>query len=146
MSSASGPHRVQQPLSIDMIIAKMQTAAETINLRGGVKPHERKRVKEAFALLTQLSQLPNVKTSERRERYQYFLRQVNEGCGSQPVVVCAAGVGGSAIAAMREHDRLRLPLETKRQEASFKSLILYKLAEECYSKGGNSILPIRCII
>ena len=75
MASIRGPQRTQyQSLSIDEAMTKIRTVVETIILRGDVKPHERKRIEEAFTMLTQLSKSPSVKTSERRESYRHFLQ------------------------------------------------------------------------
>ncbi|KAF2444653.1 hypothetical protein P171DRAFT_279586 [Karstenula rhodostoma CBS 690.94] len=128
----------------------MQSAAESINLRGGVKLHERKRVKEAFALLAQPAQPaqpPNGKKSKRREDYRLFLQHLNERCGSQPVVVSVVGVGQSVITSMKEHDRLRLPVEIQRHERDFTSPTLQALAEECRRQGKTGIRyeNIRCL-
>ncbi|OCL10329.1 hypothetical protein AOQ84DRAFT_427450, partial [Glonium stellatum] len=80
-----------QPSSIDSAITKLLTTAKTIKLREGVKPHERKRIQEAFDILTKLSEPPSLKTGERRESYQHFLKRINNDCGPQMVIISAVG-------------------------------------------------------
>ena len=104
---------------------------EAINLRGGVKDHERKRVEEAFAMLAQSLGPSSGKTGKRRGSYLHFLQQVNKHCGSQLVVASSVGIGQSAIAGMKELSRLRLPLEIKKHERALKSSTLQTVAEEC---------------
>jgi len=89
---ASKSRRQFQSLSIDEALAKIRTAVETINLRGGVKPYERRRVKEAFTILSQIAKSPSIKTGERRESYRKFLQQIRNGCRPQLVVVSAVGL------------------------------------------------------
>jgi len=124
-----------QPSPIDSAITKLLTTAKTIKLREGVKPHERKRIQEAFDILVKLAEPPSLKTGERRESYRHFLRRINNDCGPQMVIISAVGLGQSTIASMREHDRLRLPLEIKENEKALKSPILQTLAEEYTAKG-----------
>ncbi|KAK2796446.1 hypothetical protein FQN50_009557 [Emmonsiellopsis sp. PD_5] len=99
-------------LSIDQAIAKLLTTAETIKLRKGVKPHEGKRIQQAFALLTRRPTSNSVKTAGRVDKYQHFLEAISDyDRGPQLAVNCAVGLGQSAIAAMKEHTRLHLPVE-----------------------------------
>ncbi|KAF1348411.1 hypothetical protein EJ07DRAFT_24361, partial [Lizonia empirigonia] len=130
-------------MSIDEAIAKIRTAVGIIDLRGGVRDHEGKRVEEAFTMLAQPPELSSgktgEKTSKRRESYLRFLRQVNKQCGSQLVVAISVGIGQSAIASMKELTRLRLPLEIKKYERALKSPTLQKVAEEFCSKGRDTL-------
>jgi phosphoribosylformimino-5-aminoimidazole carboxamide ribonucleotide (ProFAR) isomerase len=129
-------------MSIDEAITKIKTAVEVINFRGGVRDHEKKRVKEAFAMLAQppgpLSGKKSGKTSKRREIYLQFLRRVNEQCGSQLVVASSVGIGQSAIAGMKELTRLRLSLEIKKHERALKSPSLQRVTTEFCIEGGDT--------
>ncbi|KAF2177331.1 hypothetical protein K469DRAFT_603529, partial [Zopfia rhizophila CBS 207.26] len=55
----------------------------------------------------------------------------------QLVVISAVGLRQLAIVGMREHTRLRLPLEIKKHEKALKFPIFQTLAEECCTKGRN---------
>ncbi|QSS65471.1 hypothetical protein I7I51_06314 [Histoplasma capsulatum] len=128
MSSTPGKHT----LSIDDAVAKVLNSAKTIKLRESVKPHEAKRVREAFALLAD-HRLPSnsTKTSERRDNYRRFLKQVNDhDRGPQFVVICAVGLGQSAIASMREVARLNLPEEIKKRANALTDPTIDKIATE----------------
>jgi phosphoribosylformimino-5-aminoimidazole carboxamide ribonucleotide (ProFAR) isomerase len=139
MALISGPSRTSPSMSIDEAITKIRTAVEVINLRGGIRDHEEKRVEEAFAMLAQPQGLSSGKksgkTSKRRENYLHFLRRVDEQCGSQLVVASSVGIGQAAIAGMKELTRLRLPLEIKKHERALKSPNLQKVVNKFCIKG-----------
>lgn len=135
MASSDSRRMQSQSLSIDKALAKIRTAAETIKLRESVKPHERKRIEEAFTILSQSSESPSVKTGKRRDAYRHFLQHIRNTCGSQLVVISAVGIGQSAIAGMKENARLRLPLEITKCANSLKSSIVHTIAEECSAEG-----------
>ncbi|KAK2752497.1 hypothetical protein FQN54_008090 [Arachnomyces sp. PD_36] len=120
-----------QSLSLDDSIAKLYETVEIIKLREAVKPHEDKRIQGAFAF-TEQRKPSSSKTSERWENYRRFLKKINDDCGPQLVLICAVSLGQTAIAGMKEHNRLRLPLEVKKHEHALKSPIIQKLAEEYF--------------
>ncbi|OJD20519.1 hypothetical protein ACJ73_08143 [Blastomyces percursus] len=135
MSSTPGKHT----LSIDDAVAKVLNSAKTIKLRESIKPHEAKRVREAFALLAD-HRLPSnsTKTSERRDNYRRFLKQINDhDRGPQLVVICAVGIGQSAIASMREVARLNLPEEIKKRANALTDPTIDKIAAEYLSSNVN---------
>lgn len=117
--------RRHQPLSIEEALSRVSTAAETIKLRESVKPHESKRIREAFNLLEQLP----VENGEKRGHYRHFLKKVNEKCGPQMVVICVVGLGQSTITNMKEYARLRLPLEIKKRHQALKDRVLDSIVE-----------------
>jgi hypothetical protein len=123
-----------QSLSLDDSIDKLYKTVEIIKLREAVKPHEDKRIQAAFAFADQRKSTSS-KTGERWDNYRRFLKKINDDCGPQLVLICAVGLGQSAIAGMKEHNRLRLPLEVKKHEHALKSPIIHKLAEENCAKG-----------
>jgi hypothetical protein len=141
MASASRPSQKFSSLSIVEAINKIQAAVEEINLRGGVKDHERKRVREAFAMLAQSPGPSSGKTGKRRGSYLRFLQQVDKDCGSQLVVASSVGIGLSGIASMKELTRLRLPLEIKKHERALKSPALQAVADEYRTAGLENCFP-----
>ncbi|EEQ88991.2 uncharacterized protein BDCG_04111 [Blastomyces dermatitidis ER-3] len=123
-------------LSVDDAMAKLFKAAETIKLRGNIKPHEEKRIRGAFALLAgERKPVPSTKTGERRDTFRDFLMKLNDhDCGPQFVMLCVVGLGQSVIASMKEAIRLRLPLEIKDHERTLTGPVLQHLTEECLKK------------
>jgi hypothetical protein len=106
-------------LSLDGAVAKV------------LKPHEGNRIHEAFALLAGPPKLSNsTKTSERQDNYRRFLKQINNhDCGPQFVVICAVGLGQSAINLMKDA-RFNLPEEIKKRAIALSDLIFNKIVAE----------------
>jgi hypothetical protein len=136
MISASVPQARARyaSLSPEEALGKLREAYETIESRGGVKPHEGRRIEEALQLITS-SPRSCSKAAERQQRYQKLLIQVKEMCGLEMVTLCAVGLGKSAVAAMKDRVRLRLPSRIKLETETFKRSILRKLVDEYSDKG-----------
>ncbi|EZG00100.1 hypothetical protein H113_00416 [Trichophyton rubrum MR1459] len=124
-------------LSLDDAMTKVSKTAETIRLRGNIKPHEEKRIQEAFALLArEPASAPSAKTKGRRNTFRDFLIKLNDyNCGPQFVVLCVVGLGQSVIASMKEGIRLRLPPEIKDHAHTLTGPVLQRLTEDCLKKG-----------
>ncbi|EGD95577.1 hypothetical protein TESG_03052 [Trichophyton tonsurans CBS 112818] len=114
-------------------MTRLSREAETIRLRGNIKPHEENRVREAFALLArEPGSAPSTKTKGRQNTFREFLIKLNDyGCGPQFVVLCVVGLGQSVVVSMKEAIRLRLPLEMKNRQHTLTGPVLQRIAEEC---------------
>jgi hypothetical protein len=136
MISASVPETRARyaSLTVEEALEKLREASETIESRGGVKPHEGRRVEEASQLITTSPLRSGSKTAERQQCYQQFLINVEKLCGIEMVILCAVGLGKSAVAAMKDRVRLRLPSRIKPQTDSLGHSILRKLVDEYSAK------------
>ncbi len=136
------------PPSAADIVEKLIDASIVIDRRMGLKAAEEKRVDEAFTLLAKGTLPSDSKGSKQRRVYLDFLQRVEKVVGLSKVVLCAAGLGPSAVAAMKDRVRVDLPFNMKEQEKALENSILQSLAEtysaQCkintfslQSKGGN---------
>lgn len=130
-------------LSLEEALEKLREASETIESRGGVRPHEGRRVEEALQLITASPLRSGSKAAERRQCYQQFLMNVEKLCGIEMVTLCAVGLGKSAVASMKDSVRLRLPSRIKPQTDSLGRSLLRKLVDEysesvCLASGVGS--------
>jgi hypothetical protein len=114
-------------LSIEESIKRLRRTSELVHCRNGVKAHEERRIKDAIATLNEHPDLSATKTAERRQHYRHFLSQIVENGGRQLVILCAIGLGQSAVAAMKEANRLLLPQEIRKHKAALQKPILQTL-------------------
>jgi protein tyrosine phosphatase len=130
-------------LSIADAIAKLCDAAQVISRRGGLKPSELKRVREAAAAITESN---NVTTSDTEEgdAYQQFLRKVFKNAGPQMVVLCAAGLGRTAVKGMKDRVRVDLPFELKDQATSLESTIIRSIVDKHMQIGAANNTRYQC--
>lgn len=131
---ATGKYR-PTVLSVEAAVEKLQDILSLIQDREGLKPHEVRRVKEAFALLANPRARSTSKTGERHESYRLFLKKVEKICGAQMVVLCAVGLGQSAVAGMKERARLGLPSEIGSRKGSLECPDLQLLVENHRLRG-----------
>jgi len=88
-----------------------------VRIREDIKPHEKRRVEEAFALRS-TSELHLIsRKAERRDIYRKFLEMVQKTSGDQMVTLCAIGLGPSTVAGMKELVRLRLVVQIQKKKA-----------------------------
>ena len=114
-------HITPRSLAIPAAIAKLRDTAQVITRRGGLKKAQLKRVPEAFAGLTS-SSVDNV--------YEGFLRKVYDVAGPQMVVLCAVGLGRTAIKGMKDRVRVDLPFEIKIERASWENVFLQSIVDQ----------------
>lgn len=112
----------QIALSVEKAVDKLIDASKVIQNRMGVKPAEDKRVNAALTLLAG-------PFSKQHEVYLNFLRRVQKVMGLSMVVLCAAGLGPSAIIGMRDRIRVDLPCAMKEREDELKSDVLQGLTD-----------------
>lgn len=120
-------------LSITDAIARVRDVTRTIKRREGVKPHERKRIQEALTLLRESAQSVD-STSEKGSAYRAFLHKVRKVAGLQMVILCAVGIGRSAVSTMRDKVRVDLPFELKDQCSNLEFGIIQRIAEDSTAK------------
>ncbi|KAJ5166060.1 hypothetical protein N7492_006356 [Penicillium capsulatum] len=116
-------------LTITEALSQLLDAAEMIELRQSVKPHEEKRITGAFHLINQPEYDPKTKSDQRRENFKHLLKKLRADCGPELVIACALGLGQTAFANMREVYRLRLPNEVTKRKEKFKSPYIQGLAK-----------------
>ncbi|KAJ5971790.1 uncharacterized protein N7479_001708 [Penicillium vulpinum] len=98
-------------LSLTSAIEQLSQASRDIERRNGVKEKERKRIKAAATLLRNGYPPQDSIGAGRQSTYLDFLRKVLQLNGPSMVVLCAIGLGLSAIAIAKESIRLDLPYE-----------------------------------
>jgi hypothetical protein len=122
--------RTMAPLSLESAKTKLLHTSSAIQRRNGVRPSEVKRIKHAASLLREGSPPPDVVGAGRQTTYLHFLREVQKLSGNSMVVLCAAGLGLSAIAIAREKVLLDLPHEINSAIAALDNPVLRRLANE----------------
>jgi hypothetical protein len=98
-------------LTVDAAVVKLIKFSQLTNHRTYLKDVEQKRVDEAFQLLTNGRPHPDAKGAKQKTVYLETLRNVRKKFGDIGVVLCAAGLGSSAIANMKEEERVFLPFK-----------------------------------
>lgn len=127
-----------KPLSASKAVEKLINTSKLIEYREDVRPQEAKRIQDAFTLMAEPSGEGRAsQAAERRNNYRWLLKKVQDTVGPQLVVLCAVGLGQSAIGGMTDRVRLEFLEVIKEQEEALKSAILQKLANE-YSVLGSS--------
>ncbi|SLM36761.1 hypothetical protein LPUS_06434 [Lasallia pustulata] len=120
-----------KPLSASKAVEKLINTSKLIEYREDVRPQEAKRIQDAFTLMAEPSGEGRAsQAAERRNNYRWLLKKVQDTVGPQLVVLCAVGLGQSAIGGMTDRVRLEFLEVIKEQEEALKSAILQKLANE----------------
>ena len=130
------------PLTAEAAVTKLLETSKLICSRNGVKQNEGTRIQEAFKLVASSSSKAISKTDLRRNSYQRFLKRVEVVNGVQAIVLCAVGLGQSAVANMRDKERLQLLSEIKKRGKALKSTLFQNLAK-IHSAEGLSYLMFR---
>ena len=123
------------PSSAGEAVQKLIDAFTLIQYREDVKPHEATRIQDAFSSMTESFQEGSSHTIKRRNTYRWFLKKVQDAAGPQMVVLCAVGLGQSAIAGMRDRILQEFLAGIKEKEKVLTSTILKKLADEYFKSG-----------
>ncbi|KAB8212696.1 hypothetical protein BDV33DRAFT_127907 [Aspergillus novoparasiticus] len=118
------------PLTFEGAIARLLDAVEIIKLRNYIKPHEKKLIQDAFALIDQPRKEPKSKADKRREDYRHFLKQVDSECGPVSVSVCALGLRKTVFGRMLEDRRLRLPMMVKKHKSDLEIPFLREVVQD----------------
>ena len=114
---------------------KLLEASKIIKYREGIKPHEGSRVQDAFTLIGgPTTKEGTSQAAHRRKDYQWFLKKIREAVGPQMIVLCAVGLGQSALGSMRDRVRLEFLEEIKKRGESLRCAVLQRLVEEHYAK------------
>lgn len=124
----------QKGISLDQAVDKLIDASKVVQHRMGVKPAEEKRVNDAFKLLAAGPPAAGSKGARQQEVYLNFLRRIQKVLGLSMVVLCAVGLGPSAVSGMRDRVRVDLPFKVKEREDEFKNDILQSLADAFSAK------------
>lgn len=123
------------PASVETAINKLLESLQAIRFHDGVKPQEEKRIQEAFILLLEPQKRVETKTQERQQCYRELLTNLHREVGLQAVVLCAVGLGQSAVANMRERLKIDLVAAVKAQKEVLSCAILEKLVEKYSTEG-----------
>ncbi|KAK2796448.1 hypothetical protein FQN50_009559 [Emmonsiellopsis sp. PD_5] len=122
------------PWSVKRAMDSLVATSESIQYRDRVRPSEAERIRDAVALAMEPNP-PESETSTRREKYWEFLRRINRLCGAGIVMLCAAGLGQSAIGIMKERVRIDLVAKIKQRETELKPSVLSAIYERNYIQG-----------
>ncbi|KAI3051399.1 hypothetical protein CBS147353_11601 [Aspergillus niger] len=96
-------------LTADQAVAKLAKFSSLTHHRTYLKDPEIKRVDEALQLLTNGRPSSGAKGAKQKITYLESLRNLRKKFGDTGVILCAAGLGASSIANMREEERVYLP-------------------------------------
>ena len=121
-------------MSLTKAIDKILDVSNLIELRMSLKEAEKSRVLDAFALLAHGSPKADSKGLKQRVVYLEVLRKLEALLGMPEVAICAAALGPTSVAALKDRDRVKLPHEMKKVQARIRSDILVQLAKTCYTK------------
>jgi hypothetical protein len=124
----------QKSLSIESVIDKLVDSSRLIQQRPGLKPPEENRVTEAFNLLATGPPSKGAKGAKQRTVYLEFLQRVNATLGRDKVVLCAAILGPSSVAGMRDRVRVELPHRMKERSEEFHCGVLQSLGDIYFAR------------
>ncbi|QSS60572.1 hypothetical protein I7I51_05372 [Histoplasma capsulatum] len=122
------------PWSVKRAMDSLVATSESIQYRDRLKPSEVKRIRDAVTLAMEPNS-PESEASSRREKYWEFLRRIDKICGAGIVMLCAAGLGQSAIGIMGERVRIDVVTKIKQREAELKPSVLSAIYERNYIQG-----------
>ena len=122
-------------LTVGDAVIKLEKASELLQARGNARLQEEKRIQEAVTLLADATndnrtQIPRT----RKDLFSLFLSKVEEECGPQMAILCIIGLGSTAVASMKEENRLRLPKAIKNKQASLHCAVLLELENRYWRK------------
>ena len=103
------------PLTADESVTKLVKFSKLAHHRTYLKDSEQKRVDEAFQLLTNGRPPADSKGAKQKTTYLETQRNIRKKLGDTGVVLCAAGLGPSAISNMRDEERVYLPSKLNEQ-------------------------------
>jgi hypothetical protein len=124
----------QKSLSTESVIDKLVDSSRLIQQRPGLKPPEENRVTEAFNLLATGPPSKGAKGAKQRTVYLEFLQRVNATLGRDKVVLCAAILGPSSVAGMRDRVRVELPHRMKERSEEFHCGVLQSLGDIYFAR------------
>ncbi|KAA8641677.1 uncharacterized protein ATNIH1004_011813 [Aspergillus tanneri] len=96
-------------LTADEAVTRLVKFSNLTHHRTYLKDSEQKRVDEALQLLTNGRPPVNAKGAKQKITYLETQRNIRKKFGDTGVVLCAAGLGPSIIANMRDEERVYLP-------------------------------------
>jgi alpha-D-ribose 1-methylphosphonate 5-triphosphate diphosphatase PhnM len=144
--------RVVKSMRVEEAMQELNEASEIVQLREAVKPHESKRISEAFqslskpGLLSRSELQPGSRTADRHESYRKFLDKVQKTSGDQMVALCAIGLGQSTIAGMKDAVRVRLPARIQEKRAQLESDALKRITDAHLAKRQIQFCLICCTL
>lgn len=122
-------------MAVAKAVDKLTDTARLIELRLAFRAVEEVRVRDAFKLLAQGRPLPGSKGSKQKIAYLEFLQRVQNLQGSAGVALCAAALGPSRVASLKERERIEIPHEMKKRKSQLSGQTLCNLAK-VYEEGG----------
>lgn len=116
-------------LSVESAMDKLSHFATLTKHRMGLRATEKKRVDGAFELFATGPPPASSKGAKQKMLYLEFLQRVRTLVGDAGVVFCAAGLGSSAIANMKDSDRVFLASSLKEKWHTFDTTVFQGLAD-----------------
>ena len=132
--SPGAPGNANSDDPINWALDRVIDASRVIELRKGVKPTEDKRITEAAALLANKPDLDDSQASKRRNLYYEFLLRVHE-IDFSFVILCAVGLGPSAVVNLKDRCRVELPSKICEIRSQLESHTLGVLRARYYRPG-----------
>jgi hypothetical protein len=121
-------------LSLTSALEQLVQTSRDVERRNGVKEKEKKRILAAATLLRNGYPPQDSRGASRQSTYLDFLHKVLQLNGQSMVVLCAIGLGLSAIAIAKESIRLNLPYEIQ-NHPGLDNPVLRRLARQYFSLG-----------
>ncbi|KAI9749078.1 MAG: hypothetical protein M4579_007013 [Chaenotheca gracillima] len=137
--STTGKESRHTSYSTERAIEKLLDTFKLVQYRDAVKPHQEKRVREAFSLLAAPPLKETSKSAERRNSYRLLLKRVDQAVGPQAVALCVVGLGQSVISGMRDQTRMDFVAEVENRKDEWACDVLQKLVDECVGE----VAPIK---
>lgn len=106
----------KKPATVEDYVNKLIDVSQMIRSRMGLKPAEKQRVVEAFDLLAAGEPPAGSKALANKRTYVGFLQRVQKVLGLNGVVLCAVGLGMSAVVSMGDRFRVDLPHMLQKRE------------------------------
>jgi hypothetical protein len=123
-------------LSAEAAMNKLSEFSRLTSMRMCLKQTEQKRVDAAFELLATGAPPANAQGAKQKLVYLEVLQRTRTLVGDAGVVLCAAGLGPSAIANMKDCDRVYLSASLKERWNQFDTNIFQNMADNV-SKGDS---------
>ncbi|KAJ5778390.1 hypothetical protein N7520_001636 [Penicillium odoratum] len=119
-------------LTLSSALAQLVQASRDVERRNDVKKTERKKIKAAATLLRNGYPPQDAVGAGRQSTYLTFLRKVLQLNGPSMVVLCAIGLGLSAIAIAKESIQINLPYEIQ-NHSGLDNTVLRRLARQYFN-------------
>lgn len=136
---------LQKFASLDAVVDKLIDTSKVVKNRMKLRPAEEARVDDTFALLAKGRPNPGSTAVANKTHYLELLHRVEALFGSPGIVLCAVGLGVSAVGSLKDRIRVDLATRMKERQAEFERGFLQKIADTYTLKRTRSLetTPVR---